>query len=196
MSICKTGADHIKSLQDGRAVYLDGGLPTYATEASRNSTTAAAGDIVSGHSVTLLGTTTNGTLDLGLYVLKTDVVSTGSVVKGIPTYSGGPNGDFVGIADNDGNVFGSGILKSGVHYTGGILSLGVYYATTGLAADGSTVVTGTSWHDGDGTHTGTYPTTAATQAADAATLSITTISTAPDRTRVSAISRACSPVSG
>src|SRR5260370_2390202 len=24
MSICKTGADHIKSLQDGRAVYLDG----------------------------------------------------------------------------------------------------------------------------------------------------------------------------
>ncbi len=39
MTICKTGAQHIKSLQDGRTVYLDGKLVADVTThpAFRNS---------------------------------------------------------------------------------------------------------------------------------------------------------------
>jgi 4-hydroxyphenylacetate 3-monooxygenase len=44
MSICKTGADHIKSLKDGRAVYLDGERIEDVTihPAFRNSVRSAA----------------------------------------------------------------------------------------------------------------------------------------------------------
>ena len=39
MAICKTGAEHIKSLKDGRTVYIDGKLVADVTEhpAFRNS---------------------------------------------------------------------------------------------------------------------------------------------------------------
>ena len=39
MDICKTGAEHIRSLQDGRAVYIDGELvPDVTTHSAfRNS---------------------------------------------------------------------------------------------------------------------------------------------------------------
>jgi 4-hydroxyphenylacetate 3-monooxygenase len=45
MDICKTGAEHIRSLQDGRAVYIDGALvPDVTTHlAFRNSVASAAG---------------------------------------------------------------------------------------------------------------------------------------------------------
>jgi len=45
MDICKTGAEHIRSLQDGRSVYIDGGLvPDVTTHpAFRNSVASAAG---------------------------------------------------------------------------------------------------------------------------------------------------------
>jgi len=44
MTTCKTGAEHIKSLKDGRTVYIDGELVTDVTEhpAFRNSVRAAA----------------------------------------------------------------------------------------------------------------------------------------------------------
>ncbi len=44
MSECKTGAEHIKSLKDGRTVYLDGELVGDVTEhaAFRNSVRSAA----------------------------------------------------------------------------------------------------------------------------------------------------------
>jgi 4-hydroxyphenylacetate 3-monooxygenase len=44
MDICKTGAEHIRSLQDGRAVYIDGELVTDVTQhhAFRNSVASAA----------------------------------------------------------------------------------------------------------------------------------------------------------
>src|SRR5262245_3169883 len=44
MEICKTGAEHIKSLQDGRAVYIDGELVTDVTRhgAFRNAVASAA----------------------------------------------------------------------------------------------------------------------------------------------------------
>src|SRR5499427_4805880 len=44
MEICKTGAEHIKSLQDGRAVYIDGELVPDVTQhlAFRNSVASAA----------------------------------------------------------------------------------------------------------------------------------------------------------
>jgi 4-hydroxyphenylacetate 3-monooxygenase len=44
MEICKTGAEHIRSLQDGRAVYIDGELVTDVTRhhAFRNSVASAA----------------------------------------------------------------------------------------------------------------------------------------------------------
>src|ERR1700730_16470863 len=44
MSACKTGADHIKSLQDGRTVYVDGTLAGDVTRhpAFRNSVKSAA----------------------------------------------------------------------------------------------------------------------------------------------------------
>ena len=40
---CKTGAEHIKSLRDGRTVYIDGKLVAYVTEhpAFRNSVKSA-----------------------------------------------------------------------------------------------------------------------------------------------------------
>ena len=43
MEICKTGAEHIKSLQDGRAVYIDGELVGDVTthRAFRNSVASA-----------------------------------------------------------------------------------------------------------------------------------------------------------
>src|SRR5215472_8840427 len=44
MTTCKTGADHIKSLKDGRTVYIDGQLVTDVTEhpAFRNAVKSAA----------------------------------------------------------------------------------------------------------------------------------------------------------
>ena len=44
MTICKTGAEHIKSLKDGRTVYIDGKLVGDVTEhpAFRNSVQSAA----------------------------------------------------------------------------------------------------------------------------------------------------------
>jgi 4-hydroxyphenylacetate 3-monooxygenase len=44
MTVCKTGAEHIKSLQDGRAVYIDGKLAGDVTEhpAFRNAVKSAA----------------------------------------------------------------------------------------------------------------------------------------------------------
>ena len=44
MSDCKTGAEHIKSLKDGRTVYLDGELVGDVTEhpAFRNAVHSAA----------------------------------------------------------------------------------------------------------------------------------------------------------
>jgi 4-hydroxyphenylacetate 3-monooxygenase len=44
MSDCKTGADHLKSLKDGRTVYLDGKLVGDVTEhkAFRNAVQSAA----------------------------------------------------------------------------------------------------------------------------------------------------------
>ena len=44
MEICKTGLEHIKSLQDGRAVYIDGEQVTDVTthHAFRNSVASAA----------------------------------------------------------------------------------------------------------------------------------------------------------
>jgi 4-hydroxyphenylacetate 3-monooxygenase len=44
MTTCKTGADHIKSLKDGRTVYIDGKMVTDVTEhpAFRNSVASAA----------------------------------------------------------------------------------------------------------------------------------------------------------
>ena len=44
MTTCKTGADHIKSLKDGRTVYIDGKLVADVTEhpAFRNSVASAA----------------------------------------------------------------------------------------------------------------------------------------------------------
>ena len=44
MDICKTGAEHIRSLQDGRAVYIDGELVADVTThpAFRNSVASAA----------------------------------------------------------------------------------------------------------------------------------------------------------
>lgn len=44
MTICKTGADHLKSLQDGRAVYIDGELVNDVTthRAFRNSVASAS----------------------------------------------------------------------------------------------------------------------------------------------------------
>src|SRR5262245_7564874 len=45
MDICKAGAEHIKSLRDGRAVYIDGELVDDVTthRAFRNSVASAAG---------------------------------------------------------------------------------------------------------------------------------------------------------
>jgi len=44
MSDCKTGAEHLRSLQDGRTVYLDGELVKDVTEhkAFRNAVRSAA----------------------------------------------------------------------------------------------------------------------------------------------------------
>ena len=44
MTTCKTGAEHIKSLKDGRTVYIDGKLVADVTEhlAFRNSVKSAA----------------------------------------------------------------------------------------------------------------------------------------------------------
>ena len=44
MTDCKTGAEHIKSLKDGRTVYIDGKLVPDVTEhaAFRNSVKSAA----------------------------------------------------------------------------------------------------------------------------------------------------------
>ena len=44
MKTCKTGADHIKSLRDGRTVYIDGKLVADVTEhpAFRNAVRSAA----------------------------------------------------------------------------------------------------------------------------------------------------------
>ena len=44
MTACKTGAEHIKSLQDGRTVYIDGKVVADVTEhpAFRNSVRSAA----------------------------------------------------------------------------------------------------------------------------------------------------------
>jgi 4-hydroxyphenylacetate 3-monooxygenase len=44
MTTCKTGADHIKSLKDGRTVYIDGKLVPDVTEhpAFRNAVKSAA----------------------------------------------------------------------------------------------------------------------------------------------------------
>src|SRR4051812_308575 len=44
MSVCKTGADHIRSLKDGRTVYIDGELVGDVTEhpAFRNSIQSSA----------------------------------------------------------------------------------------------------------------------------------------------------------
>ena len=44
MDICKTGLEHIRSLQDGRAVYIDGEQVTDVTphRAFRNSVASAA----------------------------------------------------------------------------------------------------------------------------------------------------------
>ncbi len=73
-----TGALHTygccTSVQAWAATGVIYGTGDYATEASRNNMTAAAGDIVTGHSVTLAGVTTDGALDMALWQLKTDSV--------------------------------------------------------------------------------------------------------------------------
>jgi len=88
------------------------GAGLYATEASRNNMTAAAGDIVTGHSVTLLGATTAGTLNMALWTLITGVAAAGDVRKTVARYSGGPDGTLVGIVDDAGDQHNYGVCSN------------------------------------------------------------------------------------
>lgn len=68
-----SGAFHasgtLSSANEYNATGVIYGAGLYATEASRNSTTAGADQILTGYSVTIAGVTTNGMLDLSLYAL-------------------------------------------------------------------------------------------------------------------------------
>lgn len=71
-------------------------LATHTTylslEAGRNSTTAAAGDIVTGESVTIAGVTINGSLDMSLWTEISGIVAVTNVRKGVERYPGGSKG--------------------------------------------------------------------------------------------------------
>ena len=90
------------------------GIGFYATEASRNYTDAAEGDIVSGHSVTLLGATTAGTLDMSLWTELSGIVDRQYVLFNVPRYTGDPSpGTYATVVQSDARRKGSGYFGAG-----------------------------------------------------------------------------------
>ena len=89
-------------------------------------------------------------------------------------YPGDAAGSLTGVVDLDGYHYAKGIIDAETTYHAtGIFDGTLYHATTGLTT--AMVVTGNSWYDGDGSHNGAYATTAATQLADANTLTAKTL---------------------
>jgi hypothetical protein len=120
-------------------------------EAGRNSTTAAAAQILTGYSVTIAGSTTNGSFDAALYTLISGVAAAADVRLGVARYSGGGNGSLVGVVDSTGTLHAYGtcsstqawdvdgiIHTSGTAATSGILTSGGGYYATGILSDANT----------------------------------------------------------
>lgn len=148
------------------------GAGSYATEASRNSATAGAGQILTGYSITLLGSTTNGSYTPGgpgYTYGDNDASQVLTTADGPGTYHapeasevifganvGTTTGTFFGVCSSTGVTAASGIIDwIGDKFSTGILaSGGLHYASVGLT--NGQVQNGVNYKDESGLHLGSY----------------------------------------
>lgn len=166
------------------------GAGSYATEASRNSMTATATEILSGYSVTLLGSTTNGSATAEAHTAN-QVISTAGGSYDVSNVAagnirdtvsiGGVMGTFTHTSDYQAKTdsvliaaISAAIIKDGEIITatsGGTHVDGTYDPITGNYTDPGKawVVAGHDYTFAGVSQTAEYPTTATSQAAQLAT---------------------------